>query len=307
MNPHTDGASPSDNDVILEVHSLTKVFGSGPSAVRAVDGVDLSVRRGEIVLIMGPSGSGKTTLLTMIGGLLRPTSGTVRVNGYDITSMKESELPQVRRHLVGFVFQTFNLLESLNTEENVEVALNLAGEGGREATGKARRILSDLGLGERLRFSPRALSGGEKQRVSIGRALANDPQLILADEPTANLDSKHGHDVVVLLRDIAKEQDRTVVIVSHDHRIREVADRVLWLEDGRFKDIGKLARDPVCGMAVEEAAAPTADYRGRTYYFCSRGCRGEFLESPAKFVSEAPPVRARDEGPLGALRRFISG
>ncbi len=301
MRPQTNGASP--DDVVLEVRGLTKVFGSGPSAVRAVDGVDLNVRRGEILLIMGPSGSGKTTLLTMVGGLLRPTSGAVRVNGYEITAMKESELPQVRRHLVGFVFQTFNLLESLSAAENVEVALNLAGQAGRGARRKADALLNDLGMGERLRFKPRVLSGGEKQRISIARALANDPQLILADEPTANLDSKHGHDVVVLLRDIAKKQGRTVVIVSHDYRIREVADRVLWLEDGRFKEIGKLARDPVCGMAVEEAVAVAQAYRGRTYRFCSQGCRREFMESPARFVADA----AAQPGPLATLKRLISG
>jgi putative ABC transport system ATP-binding protein len=301
MRRPSDGAS--DNEVILEVRGLTKVFGSGSAAVRAVDGVDLTVRRGEIVLIMGPSGSGKTTLLTMIGGLLRPTSGSVRINGYEITAMKESELPQVRRHLVGFVFQTFNLLESLSAVENVEIALNLAGQAGRRARERAESILRELGMGRRLHFKPRALSGGEKQRVSIARALANDPQLILADEPTANLDSKHGHEVVVLLRDIAKKQGRTVIIVSHDHRIREVADRVIWLEDGRFKDIGRLARDPVCGMAVEEAGAVVHTYRGRTYRFCSQGCRREFLENPAKFVggAEAPP------GPLAAIRRLLTG
>jgi putative ABC transport system ATP-binding protein len=274
------------DDIVLEVNGVTRVFGDGPSAVRAVDGVDLTVPRGEILLIMGPSGSGKTTLLTTVGGLLRPTSGTVRINGYEITSMKESELPQVRRHLVGFVFQSFNLLESLNALENVEVALNLAGENGSGAREKAARILRNLGLGPRLGFKPRALSGGEKQRVSIARALANDPLLLLADEPTANLDSKQGHDVVALLRDVAKKQNRTVVIVSHDHRIREVADRVLWLEDGRIKDIGKLVRDPVCGMAVEEAGAATHVRDGRTYHFCSKGCRREFIEDPGKFVSK---------------------
>ena len=305
MTDRTDGASP--DDIILEVHDLTKVFGSGASAVRAVDGVDLTVRRGEILLIMGPSGSGKTTLLTMIGGLLRPTAGTVRLNGRDITSMKESELPQVRRHLVGFIFQTFNLLEALTSRENVEVALNLAGATGRDARAKAERILTDLGMKERLAFKPKALSGGEKQRISIARALANDPQLILADEPTANLDSKHGHDVVVLLRDIAKKQDRTVVIVSHDDRIREVADRVLWLEDGRFKDIGKLVRDPVCGMAVEAVGAISHTYDGRAYYFCSQGCRREFLEAPAKFTSEASAARARPPGVRSVLRRFLGG
>ncbi len=278
MNDSRDAGQPQD-DVILEATGLTKVFGSGTGAVRAVDGVDFSVRRGEIVLVMGPSGSGKTTLLTMIGGLLKPTAGAVRIEGYDITAMKESELYEVRRRLVGFIFQVFNLLEPLNVRENVEVVLNLAGKNGRGARRKAEGILQDLGLGDRLHFRPDSLSGGEKQRVSIARALANDPQLILADEPTANLDSKQGHDVVVLLRDIAKKQGRTVVIVSHDHRIREVAGRVLWLEDGRFKEISRLELDPNCGMAIEPEQAHPLTHEGRTYYFCSAGCRREFEET----------------------------
>ncbi|MBI1885814.1 MAG: ATP-binding cassette domain-containing protein [Chloroflexi bacterium] len=292
MSERTDDGQ-KDGETVLEVHDLTKVFGSGETAVRAVDGVGLSVKRGEIVLVMGPSGSGKTTLLTMIGSLLKPTTGTIRINGLDITSLHESELTKVRRHYVGFVFQSFNLLESLNAQENVEVALNLAGNAGKGARNKARQALVDLGMKPRLKFKPKALSGGEKQRVSIARAVVNDPQLILADEPTANLDSKQGHDVVVLLRDIAKKEGRTVVIVSHDHRIREVADRVLWLEDGRFKDIGRLERDPVCGMAIEAEGAPTLQYEGRTYYFCSVGCRGEFEEQPAKFVAVGTPSAAQ--------------
>ncbi len=280
-----DGRDEAKSDeIVLDASGLAKVFGNGSSPVRAVDGVDLRVRHGELLLIMGPSGSGKTSLLTMIGGLLRPTSGVVRIGGHDITSMKESELPEMRRHLVGFVFQTFNLLESLSALENVEIALNLAGVRGRQARDKARRLLTDLGLGTRLDFKPRSLSGGEKQRVSIARALANDPQILLADEPTANLDSKHGHDVVVLLRDIVRKQKRSVVIVSHDHRIREVADRVLWLEDGRIKDIGKLARDPVCMMIVEETGSLTYAYDGRTYHFCAQGCRREFIHTPHMFV-----------------------
>ncbi len=275
----------TQDGIVMDVRGLTKVFGSGETAVRAVDGVDLAVHRGEIVLIMGPSGAGKTTLLTMMGGLLRPTAGSVHINGFDIGALPESKLPPIRRQCVGFVFQSFNLLESLSTLENVEVALNLAGVRGRQARQKAERLLVDLGMGKRLHFRPRALSGGEKQRVSIARALANDPRLILADEPTANLDSRHGHEVVALLRDIAKKQGRTVVIVSHDHRIREVADRVLWLEDGRFKDIGGLRRDLVCGMRIEEEGAPALALRGQTYYFCSQGCRAEFEEEPQQFLS----------------------
>ena len=225
-------------ETILEVRGLTRVFGRGETAVRAVDGVDLTVRRGEIVLVMGPSGAGKTTLLTLIGGLLKPTAGQVLIDGRDITAMGESDLPEVRRRYVGFVFQSFNLLDSLTAQENVEVALNLAGRGGRESAETAGELLDGLGMGHRRRFKPNDLSGGEKQRVSIARALANEPPLLLADEPTANLDSKQGREVVDLLRAIAREQGRTVLIVSHDERIRDMADRVLWLEDGRLSEAG---------------------------------------------------------------------
>jgi len=221
---------------ILIVRGLTRVFGAGATQVVAVSHVDLTVAAGEIVLIMGPSGSGKTTLLTMIAGLLRPTEGTVEIGGQEITAMSQAELSQVRRHLVGFVFQTFNLLDSLSVRENVEVAMNLAGRGGQAAKAAAERILTELGMGDRLDFKPNALSAGEKQRVSIARALANDPQLLLADEPTANLDSINGREVLELLSRIAKDGSRTVVIVSHDDRISAFADRVLWLEDGKFKD-----------------------------------------------------------------------
>jgi len=235
VHPTAAAGVESESEVILEVRGLMKTFGTGRATVHAVDGIDLGVQRGELVLIMGPSGSGKTTLLTLIGGLLRPTSGSVRVNGHEITSLKERQLTKFRRHYLGFVFQSFNLLESLNARENVEAALNFAGVGGREARRRATALLTDLGMADRLRARPHTLSGGERQRVSIARALANDPQLILADEPTANLDSRHGHEVVELLHDIAKAQRRTIIIVSHDHRIRDVADRVLWLQDGRFE------------------------------------------------------------------------
>jgi putative ABC transport system ATP-binding protein len=272
---------------ILDARAVSKVFGEGATEVRAVDHVDLQVATGEMVLIMGPSGSGKTTLLTMLGGLLRPTSGHIFVEGIDITSLSDRALSPIRRKSVGFIFQSFNLWETLSVEENIELTLNMAGTGGAQARSRARTLLQEQGLGERLRFRARSLSGGEKQRVSIARALANEPRLLLADEPTANLDSKHGRDVMKLLRDIARSGDRAVIVVSHDQRIREVADRVLWLEDGRIKDIGSLVRDPVCGMSVEQqSAAATLSHHGQTYYFCSRGCSWEFQEEPAAFIAK---------------------
>lgn len=276
-------------DTILRASGVTKVFGAGENAVRAVDGVDLAVSEGEMVLIMGPSGSGKTTLLTMLGGLLRPTSGSIAIDGTEITTLSDGKLTPLRRKTVGFIFQSFNLWDALNVEENVELTLNMAGVRGHEAKARARKLLEDRGLGHRLKFRARDISGGEKQRVSIARALANEPRLLLADEPTANLDAKHGRDVMLLLRDIARSGHRAVVVVSHDQRIREVADRVLWLEDGHITDIGRLVLDPVCQMSVEaEHAAAMLDHDGVTYYFCSRGCMREFQESPEAFV---PPSK----------------
>lgn len=277
---------------ILRVNELTKMFGEGESAVRAVDGVNLSVCCGELVLIMGPSGSGKTTLLMMIGGLLRATSGAVVIEGKDVTKLSEAQLAPVRRKSVGFIFQSFNLWESLSVQENVELPLNIAGIKGKEAHERARTVLIERGLGDRLSFRSRDLSGGEKQRVSIARALVNEPRLLLADEPTANLDSKHGRDVMHLLQNIAKKGDRAVIVVSHDQRIREVADRVLWLEDGRFKDMGRLATDPVCGMIIEvDEAKASLHHAGKTYYFCSRGCSWEFETDPETVLTASQPLQ----------------
>lgn len=273
----------ADGD-ILKATGVTKVFGRGETAVRAVDNVDLTVQPGQMVLIMGPSGSGKTTLLTILGGLLQPTSGSVFIDGTEITTLRESDLTPVRRSKVGFVFQSFNLWESLSVLENVELVLNMAGVNGHRAQARARGLLEERGLGPRLGFRTRDLSGGEKQRVSVARALANEPRLLLADEPTANLDSKHGHDVMLLLRSITDSGDRAVVVVSHDQRIREVAHRVLWLEDGRIQDIGQLVRDPVCDMSVEMQRSVSVEYAGEVFHFCSRGCSWEFQASPEEFV-----------------------
>jgi putative ABC transport system ATP-binding protein len=278
------------NDTRLHVEGVTKRFGTGDTEVVAVREVSLEVQRGEVVLIMGPSGSGKTTLLLMLGGLLKPTEGEIRLDADVITALGENRLPDIRLRRLGFVFQDFNLLSSLSTLENVAIVAELAGLRHRDARRKAEEILRGLGLGQRLNFLPEKLSGGEKQRVSIARALVNDPSVVLADEPTANLDSKIGHDIMHLLRRIAREQHLSVVIVSHDQRIKEVADRVLWLEDGQFKEMALMATDPVCGMAVERARAVAGEWSGQTFFFCSRGCRAEFLVDPETFVRPAAPA-----------------
>lgn len=271
---------------VIEASNVVKKFGEAATEVAAVRGVNLKVNRGEIVLIMGPSGSGKTTLLSIIGALLKPTSGKVKLGGEELTVLSERELPGIRVKHLGFIFQDFNLLSALTARENVEVALNLAGVKGTEARNHAGKLLTDLGLKERLDFRPEKLSGGEKQRVAIARALANEPEILLCDEPTANLDSKIGHDIIRRLRQIAKNQGKSVVIVSHDVRIREHADRVLWLEDGQFKEMAVMAKDPVCDMQIEqEKAVATSTYEGKTYYFCSKGCAAEFQENPEKFVA----------------------
>ena len=280
------------DDIEVRARALTKTFGQGEVQVQAVRGIDLEVRRGEVVLIMGASGSGKTTLLSMLGAMLRPTSGRVEVDGVDLATLPESKLPEFRTRRFGFVFQDFNLLSALSAEENVEFALNLSGVTGRRARERAGRLLDGLGLAGRRRFRPDKLSGGEKQRVAIARALANEPAVILADEPTANLDSKIGHEIARLLRRIATEERRSVVIVSHDARLKEIADRVLWMEDGQFRSLSDMAADPVCGMAVEREGTPHYRHDGQTYYFCSPGCRDEFAASPGHFLQPATGLSA---------------
>ena len=270
----------------LQISHVTKRYGSGATEVVAVQDVSLSVAPGEIVLIMGPSGSGKTTLLSMLGALLKPTEGEIQINGDVISALKENRLPDIRLRQFGFIFQDFNLLSALSALENVAIVAELAGVRGSDARRKATELLTALGLGQRLNFLPEKLSGGEKQRVAIARALVNNPALILADEPTANLDSKIGHEIMRLMRSIAKEQGRSVVIVSHDQRIKDIADRVLWLEDGQFKEMVTMATDPVCGMAVERERAICLEWDGQEFYFCARGCRDEFADHPEQFIND---------------------
>lgn len=221
----------------LELNKLSKIYGTGNTEVRAVDNVDMQVKPGEIVLIMGPSGSGKTTLLSMAGLLLKPTSGMVSVNGLQASMLKEQQLAALRLRTIGFVFQAYNLIASLSARENIELVMNLAGTKGIKAHQRASELLSLLGIERRADHLPADLSGGEKQRVAIARALANDPPLILADEPTGNLDSKTGFEVMELLCcGLGRDEGRSIVIVTHDHRLQEIADRVLWLEDGQLQE-----------------------------------------------------------------------
>ena len=274
----------------LSVHDLTKTYGEGDLAVAAVRHVDLDVDPGEVVLIMGPSGSGKTTLLLMLGAMLRPTSGTINVDGVELATAAERSLPPLRAAHFGFVFQDFNLLSALTALENVELACNLAGVHGHAARQRATDLLTRLGLGDRLRFRSDQLSGGEKQRIAVARALANNATIILADEPTANLDSAHGRDIARLLRQLATDDGRSVIIVSHDDRLREIADRVLWLEDGQFRELAAMSTDPVCGMAVDTTSTYRAEQSGRAWWFCSTHCRDEFTADPARFGVQGAPA-----------------
>jgi putative ABC transport system ATP-binding protein len=279
----TTATTTVDSPTAISVRHLTKTFGDGDLAVHAVNDVDLDITPGEVVLVMGPSGSGKTTLLLMLGAMLRPTSGSVLIDGIDLTTAPERHLPSLRASHLGFVFQDFNLLSALTARENVELACNLAGTVGRDAHHRATDLLDRVGLSERLDFRPDQLSGGEKQRVAIARGLANNPSVLLADEPTANLDSGHGREIARLLRRLAEEDGRSIVIVSHDDRLRQVADRVLWLEDGTFRELTGMVTDPVCGMAVDPAGNPTITIDGTTWWFCSTHCHDEFVNDPGRF------------------------
>jgi putative ABC transport system ATP-binding protein len=218
----------------IAVRELTKIYGAGPTAFRALDAVSLEVERGEVLLLMGPSGSGKTTLISILGCILQPTSGSVKILGEEVTRLGEKQLPRVRLDNIGFIFQGFNLFPTLTAGENVELALDLKGQRGPAAKRRARGFLEQVGLGPKYDSFPADLSGGEKQRVAIARAVATEPQVILADEPTAALDSHSGRTVMEMLRELAHRHGRAVVVVTHDNRVLEYGDRVVRIEDGRI-------------------------------------------------------------------------
>lgn len=217
---------------ILETKGLRKVYGSGEAEVRALDGVDLQVEAGEFAAVVGTSGSGKSTLLHMLGGLDRPTSGVVSVDGKDIFSLKNEALTIFRRRKIGFVFQNYNLVPVLNVYENIVLPIQL--DGRRPDLDYVNSIIETLGLEKKLQNLPNNLSGGQQQRVAIARALASKPAIILADEPTGNLDSKTSDDVIGLLKMTGKEFNQTIVMITHNPEIAQMADRIVRIEDGRM-------------------------------------------------------------------------
>jgi putative ABC transport system ATP-binding protein len=219
----------------IVTRGVEMVFQNGSEQFQALKGIDLDVHIGDIQLLMGPSGSGKTTLLSILAGILTPTAGSVNLLGREITSMSREQLAKFRLKNIGFIFQGFNLFPALTAQENVELALRVKGMPAKAVRQEARFLLDQVGLSAQAKQLPRDLSGGQKQRVAIARALAGNPRLIMADEPTAALDSQNGHAVIELLRRLAKESGRTVLMVTHDPRIMDVADRVVYLEDGMLK------------------------------------------------------------------------
>jgi len=219
---------------MIEIRNLVKTFGEGNAVVHALCGVDLDVAEGEVLMMMGPSGSGKTTLLSIMGCILRATSGSVKIAGREVAGLRESKLPEVRLKHFGFIFQGFNLFPALTARENVELALKLKGAGGAASRRQAAELLERVGLAEKEKSYPADLSGGQKQRVAIARALAGDPPIILADEPTAALDSQSGQTVMEILAGLARERGRAVVVVTHDNRVLHFADRIVHIADGRM-------------------------------------------------------------------------
>ncbi|KAF0209414.1 MAG: putative ABC transport system ATP-binding [Actinobacteria bacterium] len=240
------------NMAIVEAKNLSRVYGSGDMAVTALDAVSLSVEAGEFVAVMGPSGCGKSTLLNLIGGLDTPSSGSVMIDGRDIAGMNDTELTALRRQRIGFVFQFFNLIPVLSSVENVALPLVLDGKKADEANAAASDWLKRIGLGDRLKNRPDQLSGGQQQRVAVARALVSEPALILADEPTGNLDSRSSDEIAALLKQVSGEWGRAILMVTHDPRIAAHADRIVFMRDGRVVDDAKISGAESARAAMEK-------------------------------------------------------
>jgi len=249
-------------NVATEARAVSKIYGSGPTQVRAIDDVSFSVERGEFVALVGPSGSGKTTMLAMLAGLLQPSSGSVLIEGEDLVEMGEARRAAFRRRRVGFTFQANNLVSYLSALENVELMLRLTGQYDRQNKKRARQLLEMLGLGERIHALPRELSGGQQQRVAIARSLINNPAVVLADEPTASLDTERAYQVVETMAHLVHEQGRAGIMVTHDLRMVEYTDRIIHLLDGKLErivtpddDLSCLADPGSCQMISDDVFA----------------------------------------------------
>ncbi|MGI0016214.1 MAG: ABC transporter ATP-binding protein [Nitrososphaera sp.] len=221
-----------DDSVVLKVENLVKVFESAAGTVAALRGINLTVRKGEFVSIVGPSGSGKSTLLNIIGALDRPTSGSVSIRGVDVFSMSDSELATMRNYLIGFIFQSYNLINRTTVMKNVTLPSIVSGMNGEQRERRGSKILEVLGIGDKANEKPSNLSGGQQQRVAIARALMNDPAIILADEPTGNLDTKTGQEVFDLLKMLSSKFRRTIIMVTHNSELAQATDRAIFIRDG---------------------------------------------------------------------------
>ena len=227
-NPGTDETT----EPVMQVENLTKIFESAAGRVVALQSVNLSIRKGEFVAIVGPSGSGKSTLLNIIGALDKPSSGRVMIRGVDIFSLRDSEIATMRNYLIGFIFQSYNLISRTTVLKNVELPTIISGMGAAERRRRAMKMLEVLGIGDKADFKPSSLSGGQQQRVAIARALMNDPAIILGDEPTGNLDTKTGQEVFDLLKMLSSKFRRTIVMVTHNPELAEASDRAIFIRDG---------------------------------------------------------------------------
>jgi len=277
----------TERPVVVETHDLKKIYGDG-AAVRALDGVDLTILAGEFLTVMGPSGSGKSTLLNMIGALDKPTSGQVIVSGEDLAAIKDVD--RFRARTVGFVFQLHNLLPALTARENVEVPMHGQGMGERDMRQRAEHLLELVGLPDRMHHLPSQLSGGQRQRVAVARALANDPAIILADEPTGSLDTRSGGEIMDLLEAINQGQGTTVLVVTHDPKVARRTRRIITMRDG------KIADDHRVGSLVKEDLRELA--HSRLGKLLLNGDEG-------KILAEIGPDQLEGEAAAEALRRLL--